>query len=106
MLKVNESEMTPCQIEGAKGTIQVYDVIQGEVTVSVGVVKTNSDVPKRPHVHSEKQVIYVISGTDKITDGMETFDLEPGDFTLLDSNEEHHVITENDDLKVFEVKYP
>lgn len=106
MLKVTETEMTPCQIEGAKGSIQVYDVIQGEITVGVRVVKTNSDVPKRPHVHSEKQVIYVISGTGKITDGMETFDLEPGDFILLDTNEEHYVITENDDLKVFEVKHP
>ncbi|MHA2321993.1 MAG: cupin domain-containing protein, partial [Candidatus Thorarchaeota archaeon] len=70
------------------------------------IVKADSDVPTRPHIHSEKQVIYVISGKGKITNGKETFDLNPGDFIILDSNEEHYVTTEKDDLKVFEVKYP
>jgi len=105
-MKVNETEMTPGQIEGVKGTVQVYDVIQGEVTAGVRVVKAESDVPKRPHIHSERQVIYVISGAGKITDGVETFDLKPGDFILLEANEEHYVITENEDIKLFEVKYP
>ena len=106
MKKVNETEMTPGAIQGAKGVVDVYDVIQGELTAGVRIVKADSDVPTRPHIHSEKQVIYVISGTGKITNGKETFDLNPGDFITLDSNEEHYVMTEKDDLKVFEVKYP
>lgn len=106
MKKVSETDMKPGEIQGARGTVDVYDVIQGELTAGVRIVKADSDVPTRPHIHSEKQVIYVISGSGRITNGKETFDLIPGDFILLESNEEHYVMTKNDDLKVFEVKYP
>lgn len=106
MKRVNEIEMTPGSIQGTKGIVDVYDVVQGELTAGVRIVKPNSDVPTRPHVHSEKQVIYVISGTGKITNGEETLDLGPGDFILLEENEEHYVMTGSDELKVFEVKYP
>ena len=106
MKRVNEIEMTPGSIQGTKGIVDVYDVVKGELTAGVRIVKPNSDVPTRPHVHSEKQVIYVISGTGKITNGEETLDLGPGDFILLEENEEHYVMTGSDELKVFEVKYP
>jgi quercetin dioxygenase-like cupin family protein len=106
MKKVNETEMVPGKIEGVKGIVDVYDVIQGDLTAGVRIVKTNSDVPTRPHIHSEKQVIYVISGTGKITNGKETYNLKQGDFILLEANEEHYVMTDKEELKVFEVKYP
>lgn len=106
MKKIREADMSPGTVPGARGAVEVYDVIQGELTAGVRIVKADSDVPTRPHIHTEKQVIYVISGTGKITSGNETFDLIPGDFILLESNEEHYVMTRKDDLKVFEVKYP
>jgi quercetin dioxygenase-like cupin family protein len=106
MKKVNETEMVPGKIEGVKGIVDVYDVIQGDLTAGVRIVKTNSDIPTRPHIHSERQVIYVISGTGKITNGKETYDLNPGDFILLEANDEHYVMTDKEELKVFEVKYP
>ena len=106
MKKVNESSMVPGSIEGSKGMVDVFDVIQGEITAGVRIVKPNSDVPTRPHVHCERQVIYVISGTGKITNNEATFDLKPGDFVMLEANEEHYVMTENDELKVSEIKYP
>ena len=84
----------------------VSDMIKGEITAGVRIVKADSDVPPRPHAHNEKQVIYVISGTGTITNGKETFDLNSGDFILLDSNEEHYVMTKDEDLRVFEIKYP
>ena len=106
MRKLREAEMTPGKIQGARGVVDVYDVIQGELTAGVRIVKADSDVPTRPHIHSEKQVIYVISGSGKITNGKETFNLGPGDFILLESKEEHYVTTKNEDLKIFEIKYP
>jgi quercetin dioxygenase-like cupin family protein len=105
MRKKNEKEMTPGIIDGTKGTVDVFDMIQGALTAGVRIVRTNSDVPKRPHVHSEKQLIYVISGTGKITNGLETISVKPGDFVLLEENEEHYVITDKDELKLFEIKY-
>ena len=98
--------MTPGSIQGDKGIVDVYDIVQGELTAGVRIVKADSDVPTRPHIHPEKQVIYVISGSGKITNGEETYDLNPGDFITLESNEEHYVMTDKDQLKVFEVKYP
>ncbi|MBY8997299.1 MAG: cupin domain-containing protein [Candidatus Thorarchaeota archaeon] len=106
MKKVRAADMTPGEIQGTRGTVEVYDIIQGDLTAGVRIVKADSDVPTRPHNHSEKQVIYVISGTGEISNGTKTFDLIPDDFILLESNEEHYVMTKNDDLKIFEVKYP
>ncbi len=106
MKKVNESTMKPGLILGLKGAADVFDVVQGELTAGVRIVRPESDVPERPHSHSQKQVIYVISGSGKITNGEETLDMFPGDFILLEPNEEHYVITEKEPLKVFEVKYP
>jgi len=106
MKKVNETEMTPGRIQGVKGVVDVYDVVQGELTAGVRIVKRDSYVPTKPHIHQEKQLIYVISGIGMITNGKETFDLKPGDFILLDANEEHYVMTAKNELKVFEIKYP
>jgi mannose-6-phosphate isomerase-like protein (cupin superfamily) len=106
MKRVNEADMNPGRIEGVKGSVDVFDVIQGELKAGVRIVKADSDVPSRPHIHPERQVLYVISGTGKITNGRDTFDLKPGDFVLLDANEEHYVMTQNEQLKVFEIIYP
>lgn len=106
MRRKNEKEMTPGRIDGTKGTVDVFDMIQGTLTAGVRIVKTNSDVPKKPHVHPEKQLIYVISGIGKIINGVETIQVKPGDFVLLEENEEHYVITDKDELKLFEIKYP
>ncbi len=106
MKKLNESTMTPDQIVGLKGAADVFDVVQGELTAGVRIVRPESDVPTRPHTHSQRQVIYVISGSGKITNGEETFEMFPGDFILLDPYEEHYVMTGKEPLKVFEVKYP
>ena len=97
--------MSPGKIEGEKGTVETYDPLHNEIVAGVRVVKPSSNVPKRPHVHPEKQLIYVIAGSGKITNGDITFDLVSGDFVMLDSNEEHYVMTETEELKVFEVKY-
>ena len=106
MKKEQVTDMVPGTIHGVKGRVDVYDILEGELTAGVRIVKADSDVPSRPHRHSERQVIYVISGSGKITNGKVTLDLNPGDFILLESNEEHYVMTRKDDLKVFEIKYP
>lgn len=103
--KLNMSKMAPGKIEGEKGSVEVYDPIPEEIDGGVRVVKEFSDVPKRPHVHPKKQLIFVIAGSGRITNGEITLDLVPGDFVFLDSNEEHYVMTQDTELKVFEVKY-
>ncbi|MHA2152209.1 MAG: cupin domain-containing protein [Candidatus Thorarchaeota archaeon] len=105
MKKMNLSEMIPGKIEGEKGSVDVYDPIPEEIDAGVRIVNESSDVPKRTHVHPEKQLMFVISGSGRVTNGEITLDVVPGDFILLDSNEEHYAITEDDKLKVFEVKY-
>ena len=106
MKRKNENELVPGKIIGTKGAVDVFDMIQGSLTAGVRMVKTNSDVPMKPHVHPEKQLIYIISGKGKVTNGLETINVKPGDFVLLEENEEHYVITGKDELKVFEIKYP
>ncbi|MFW9833234.1 MAG: cupin domain-containing protein [Candidatus Thorarchaeota archaeon] len=106
MKKIRQGDMTPGSIQGVKGSVDVYDAIQGDLTAGVRIVKPHSDVPTRPHIHPEKQLIYVIAGSGRITNGEESLDLECGDFILLEANEEHYVMTDHEELKVFEIKYP
>jgi quercetin dioxygenase-like cupin family protein len=105
MKLIRESEIKPGQIAGQKGTVSVYDVVTGVPQIGVRIVPANSDVPTRPHSHLEKQVIYVISGNARITNGRQNLEIVTGDFVLLEENEEHYVITDSEELKVFEVKY-
>jgi quercetin dioxygenase-like cupin family protein len=105
MKRVNESELEKKQIPGKIGHADAFDIVLGVPTMGVRIVSPESNVPKPPHKHPERQVIYLISGSATITNGVETFDLIPGDFVVLDANEEHYVSTGKEEAKVFEVKY-
>ncbi|MHA1902591.1 MAG: cupin domain-containing protein [Candidatus Thorarchaeota archaeon] len=106
MKKVHESDITPSFFEGEKGTVEVRDVIDDEeLNAGIRIVTPDSDVPRKTHSHPQKQIIYVISGNGQITNGSETFDFSPGDFILLESNEEHYVSTGSEEVKVFEIKF-
>ncbi|MBN2230970.1 MAG: cupin domain-containing protein [Candidatus Thorarchaeota archaeon] len=105
MKKIHENEIHPSIILGKRGSVNAFDVITGTMTAGVRVIQRNSDVPTRPHIHSEKQLLYLIEGVADITNGKETLSLKPGDFVLLESNEEHYVITQDQEAKVFEIKY-
>jgi len=106
MKKIHEFDIVRKSIDGKVGSVDVYDVINENIQAGVRIVKRNSDVPKRTHKHPERQLLYIIEGTAEITNGKENFSLKPGDFVLLESNEEHYVTTSDSDVKVFEIKYP
>ncbi len=106
MKKIHESEIVQKSIDGRVGSVDVYDVIDENIQAGVRIVKRNSDVPARTHRHPERQLLYVLEGTAEITNGKETFSLKPGDFVLIESNEEHYVKTGDSEAKLFEIKYP
>lgn len=106
MKKVHEFEIVPKIITGKTGSVDVLDAIEEEIQAGVRILRKNSDVPSRPHKHPERQLIYVIEGTAEITNEKVTFNLKPGDFVFLESNEEHYVRTGDSEIKVFEIKYP
>ena len=103
---VHELEVEAGVIEGSKGIVDVHDVVTDSITAGIRIVRPNSDVPKRPHSHAERQIIYLVSGYASITNGTETYTMKPGDFAILEAHEEHYVITGNEEAKVFEVRFP
>ncbi len=106
MKKIHEFEIVRKNIDGKVGSVDVYDIIDENIQAGIRIVKSNSDVPTRIHRHPERQIIYVIEGSAEITNETETFALRPGDFVILEANEEHYVKTSDDEVKVFEVKFP
>ncbi len=102
---VNERDIEPLHVDGDRGSVDVYDALSGPVVAGVRIVAPHSRVPRSPHSHPERQLIYVISGTAQITNGAETLQLRPGDHVLLEANEEHYVITADAPVKLFEVRY-
>ncbi|NHJ14327.1 MAG: cupin domain-containing protein [Candidatus Thorarchaeota archaeon] len=105
MKHIKEADIERKRAIGARGYVDMIDAVVGVPTIGVRIVAANSDVPSRTHVHPEKQVMYLISGSLSVTNGIETISLEPGDFVLLEANEEHYVMTDSGEAKVFEVKY-
>ena len=106
MKKVHESEITPKTIDGKIGTVNAYDILDESILAGIRIVPPNSDVPTRIHKHPERQIIYVIEGTAEITNPTETLKLKPGDFVVLEADEEHYVRTSDEEVKVFEIKFP
>jgi quercetin dioxygenase-like cupin family protein len=104
--RINEFDIPSKIIEGKIGSVEAYDIIQEEIVAGVRIVKPHCDVPKRIHKHPERQILYVIEGTAEIKNDHETLQVKPGDFVLLDANEEHYVLTKDEELKIFELKYP
>jgi quercetin dioxygenase-like cupin family protein len=105
MKKIHESNIESSRVMGSIGHVDIMDAVSEPITAGVRIVSAHSEVPSRPHFHSEAQLIYVISGTAKITNGVETLIMEPGDFVLFEPQEEHYVITGARDIQVFEVKF-
>ena len=106
MKRIHESEITPKIIDGKVGSVDAYDIIDESIQAGVRIVKSNSDVPTRIHKHPQRQIMYVVEGSAEITNETETIALKPGDFVILESNEEHYVKTSDEEVKVFEVKFP
>ncbi|MGQ4911329.1 MAG: cupin domain-containing protein [Candidatus Thorarchaeota archaeon] len=106
MKLVHQFDMKPGTIQGEYGSVDTYDIERDGIVAGIRIIRPNSNVPRRPHSHPERQIIYLISGVASITNGREEFTLKPGDFVLLESDEEHYVITTEHEAVVFEVKYP
>ena len=106
MKKIHEFEIVRKNINGKVGSVDVYDIIDENIQAGIRIVKSNSDVTARIDRHRERQIIYVIEGSAEITNETETLALRPGDFVILEANEEHYVKTSDDEVKVFEVKFP
>ena len=106
MKKMHETDIEVKVIPGKFGSVNAYDAITESITAGVRIIKKNSDVPTRVHSHPERQLLYLIEGKASITNNVQILDLEPGDFVLLNANEEHYVLTNDEEAKVFEIKYP
>ena len=105
MKRIHESEISPKIIDGKVGSVDAYDIIDEDIQAGVRVVKSNSDVPTRTHKHPQRQIMYVVEGTAEITNETETLKIKPGDFVILEANEEHYIKTGDDLVKVFEIKF-
>ncbi len=106
MKRIQENKIPPSTIEGTVGTVRVHDIIDDSIQAGVRIVMPNSDVPKPIHKHPERQILYVIEGTAEITNGKETLQVKTGDFVVFEENEEHYVKTTNEEVKLFEIKFP
>jgi quercetin dioxygenase-like cupin family protein len=105
MRHIHESSIEPKRVPGSKGWVDVFDVLTEPLTLGIRVIRSKSEIPAHKHAHPEGQVTYVVSGNPKITNLKITLQLKPGDFVILEPNEEHYVITEKDEARLLEVKF-
>lgn len=105
MKKIHETSLPSNLVEGSKGFVDIIDITTDPITMGVRIVKPNSDVPQRIHKHEERQIIYLMDGFAQVTNTIELISLIPGDFVVIDSNEEHYVITGEKEAKLFEVRF-
>ncbi len=105
MKRVHETSLEQKRVEGSKGFVDLYNIIDEFITAGIRIVAPYSDVPARIHEHPERQIIYLIEGKAQITNTKELISLEPGDFVILEADEEHYIITGGYEVKIFEVKF-
>ncbi|TFG11576.1 cupin domain-containing protein [Candidatus Thorarchaeota archaeon] len=103
--RINEKDIKGKVVRGLTGYVDAFDVISHSPTIGIRVVAPNSEVPERVHAHPERQVMYLISGEAMLTNRVSTIELQPGDFAVLEPNEEHYLITRSGEAKLFEVKF-
>jgi quercetin dioxygenase-like cupin family protein len=105
MRHVHESSIAPKRVIGTKGWVDVFDVLTDPLTIGIRVIPPKSDIPTHKHAHTEAQITYVVSGSPKITNLQVTLQLKPGDFVILEPNEEHYVMTDKNEARLLEVKF-
>lgn len=104
---VDMNDLKEVSSPGERGQVTIIDCInEKDIVLGVREIGPNSIAPKRPHHHPLRQVMFVIEGTGSVTNGIERYRFKPGDFIIIDTNEEHYFESEGDRVKMIEVRFP
>jgi len=106
MRRIHETDIEAVRVRGSAGHVDVWDALSEPIVAGVREVAPHSDVPPRPHRHPEAQLIYVIEGEPVLSTGTDSIRLRPGDFVLLEPEEEHYILTDDAPARLFEIRYP
>lgn len=71
----------------------------------VAIVPPNSTVPSKDHKHENHEVLYILKGAAKLSDGRKTTEVGPGDIIVVEPFEKHYVVTREEELSIFEVSW-
>ncbi|MFQ6123031.1 MAG: cupin domain-containing protein [Candidatus Heimdallarchaeota archaeon] len=105
-MKIEHEDQLNMQIlEGEKGSVTVKDFLKEKETIGIRIIPQNSIVPTRSHIHTERQVNYVIEGRAEVSNGIDAVLLKKGDFVFFESSEQHYFKTFESEIKLFEVKF-
>jgi len=107
MRLINEKDIKAVIADGDRGQVRIKDVASEESFV-FGLRETGPGclVPKKPHKHKLRQVMYVIEGSGTVSNGKDATPFRAGDFILFEGNEEHYFDSDGENLKMIEVRVP
>ncbi|MDD1769006.1 MAG: cupin domain-containing protein [Methanomassiliicoccales archaeon] len=107
MKLIHEEDIGVVTVEGGRGQVRIKDVASEENFV-FGLRETgpNCLVPKKPHKHKLRQIMYVIEGSGTVSNGTDAMLFKAGDFIVFAGSEEHYFDSDGKDLKMIEVRIP
>ena len=103
---INENKFEGKIVNGLKGEGLLKDILnEYSIVPGIRIIKTNSDVPNRPHIHEEKQIVYILNGKTSVFNGKVSKNLNKGDFIIFEQNEEHYFTSYDEEVFLFEIKW-
>lgn len=104
---INIKDLKGTSSPGERGEVIMIDCInEKNIVLGMREIGPNSIVPKRPHHHQLRQAMFVVQGTGVVTNGIEKYRFNPGDFILIDTDEEHYFESEGESVRMIEVRFP
>ncbi|MEM2943502.1 MAG: cupin domain-containing protein [Methanomassiliicoccales archaeon] len=103
---VNAQKMGKTISEGDRGVVVISDVVNEQnIVIGLREIDPKSRVPKRPHAHALRQVMFVVEGHGVVSNGRESRQFKPGDFLIFEANEEHYFESDDRLVKMVEVRF-
>ncbi|MDH7508102.1 MAG: cupin domain-containing protein [Methanomassiliicoccales archaeon] len=107
MKVINVSGLNEVATPGERGQVFITDCInERDIVFGLREIEPNSIAPKRPHHHPLRQAMFVIDGTGVVTNGIERHRFKPGDFIMIDADEEHYFESEGERVRMIELRFP
>ena len=75
------------------------------ILARIAIMAPNLDVLSKPHSHDGREALYVMKGSGIFSDGKTETKVEVGHSMVVDPNEEHNLISGDDGITLFEIKW-
>jgi quercetin dioxygenase-like cupin family protein len=101
---VNEKALESKRRSFSRGEASSKHIVDTpDISVSVSIIASHSELPDEPHTHERHEMLYVSKGSLQVFVGQEIKTASSGDFIIFEPYEGHRLATGEVEAVLFEV---